>query len=394
MKVKSPPSMNKYLFEKLLKKNRLNIQIMDTKDKFDISPTTSIYVKNPSAYKYFLKGEMAATESFIRGEWETNNLLDLMNQFVGKSFKGLPFLLLGLALNKTKNILTYWKNINSKTGSKKNIHYHYDLGNDFFSCFLDKTMNYSSGIYPSAESSLYEASMYKMAHICEKIGLKPGDRVLEIGSGWGALSRYIAKNYSCEITATTISKMQYSYAKEKIAEEGLHDKIDLLYKDYRELNGKYDVIISIEMIEAVGEKFLPEYFQTINNCLTNKGKAFLQAILMNEQRVDTYRKSIDFIQKHIFPGSFLPTISLISKSIKSYTDLQWIGLEDITPHYAKTLHDWKVNFKEKINEVRSLGYTEELIRMWLYYLNYCEAGFSQNYIQDVQILFQKNEFKN
>jgi len=278
---------------------------------------------------------------------------------------------------------------NTKVGSRKNILAHYDLGNDFYALFLDETMTYSCGIFEQENSTLREASEAKYDRICRKLQLAPGDRVVEIGTGWGGFAMHAARNYGVHVTTTTISDEQYLFAQDRIKSTGLQDRITLLKKDYRDLGGKFDKLVSIEMIEAVGHQYLTDFFRTCSRLLKDDGLMALQAITIGDQIFDRHKRSVDFIKRYIFPGSCIPSITAISNAIARATDLRLVHLEEITPHYARTLREWRRRFFANISKVRALGFSETFVRMWEYYLCYCEGGFAERYIGDVQIIFAK-----
>ena len=275
-------------------------------------------------------------------------------------------------------------------GSKKNIQAHYDLGYDFFKLFLDDTMTYSSAIFESRNSSLKEASINKLDLICKKLNLNETDHVLEIGGGWGSFAIHAAQIYGCEVTTTTISEEQYRYMNQRFSKLNLNKKINLLNKDYRSLSGNYDKIVSIEMIEAVGDKFLGTFFSTCSKLLKSKGQMLLQSITMPDDRYPQYLKNTDFIQTYIFPGSCIPSLAAIKNSLKKHTNFTIYDIEDIAPHYSKTLLYWLQNFNKNESQIRKLGYDENFCRLWKYYLSYCAAGFQERYLGDLQILMNKS----
>jgi cyclopropane-fatty-acyl-phospholipid synthase len=274
-------------------------------------------------------------------------------------------------------------------GSKENIVVHYDLGNDFYRLFLDKTLTYSCGIFENENSTLEDASIAKYDRICRKLQLCPEDHVIEIGSGWGGFSIHAAKNYGCRVTTTTISDEQYDLAEKRIAASGVSHRIQLLRKDYRHLGGKFDKLVSIEMIEAVGHHYLDSFFQICSRLLKANGMMILQAITIVDQMFDAHKRSVDFSKRYIFPGSCIPSIHAMMRSITRKTDLKLFHLEDITPHYVRTLAEWRKRFFDRIDDVRAMGFSETFIRMWEYYLCYCEGGFAERYIGDVQMLLTK-----
>jgi cyclopropane-fatty-acyl-phospholipid synthase len=282
-------------------------------------------------------------------------------------------------------------NKNTQAGSRRNIAAHYDLGNDFFKLMLDPTLMYSSAIFENPTQSLEDASLAKLKSICKKLDLKQSDHVLEIGTGWGGFAIYAAKNYGCKVTTTTISQQQYLLAIERIKSAGLEDKIEVLLSDYRDLTGTYDKLVSIEMIEAIGHQFYDTYFAQCSRLLKPNGMMLLQAITIADQRYTSALKSVDFIQRYIFPGSCIPSVTAMLNSITKSSDMRLFHLEDIGPHYATTLAKWRDNFFEHIDAVRSMGYPETFIRMWDFYLCYCEGGFEERALGDVHMLLVKPE---
>ena len=341
-----------------------------------------------------LGGTIGASESFIRGEWSSPNLTNVIrvlarNTEAQDKLENL-FTLLSQPFLKVMHKL----NENSVRGSKKNISRHYDLSNAFFSLFLDKNMMYSSAIYKSRKTSLEDASTNKLDVICKKLNLKKTDHVIEIGTGWGGFAIYAAKNYGCKVTTTTISIEQYKFAKQKIKEAGLGKKIKVLLKDYRLLKGQYDKLVSIEMIEAVGYQFYDEYFKIIGQLLKNDGEALIQAITIKDQRYSKAIQSVDFIQKYIFPGSCIPSITAIQNSLTSSTDLVINDIRDIGHHYARTLADWRKRFLKNKQEIRKLGFDDKFLRMWLFYFAYCEGGFEEKVISDIHLHITKPGYRN
>ena len=297
-------------------------------------------------------------------------------------------------LLKPINNYIHKKRQNTLVGSKENILAHYDLSNDFYKLWLDESMTYSCGIFETESSTLKEASIEKLDRICRKLNLSVNDNILEIGTGWGSFAIHAAKNYGCNITTTTISDAQYEYAKNKIAEEGLSDKITLLNQDYRNLSGSYDKIVSIEMIEAVGHEYVPLFFESVSKLLKKDGLFALQGITYNDHNFDEYKNSVDFIKKYIFPGSCLISISQITNAVKKKTDLSIVNLEDITMHYATTLNKWRNNFMDVIPTVKKLGFSSAFINMWEFYFQYCEAGFLERNIGDYQVIFAKSNARD
>jgi cyclopropane-fatty-acyl-phospholipid synthase len=278
---------------------------------------------------------------------------------------------------------------NTLSGSRDNIVAHYDLGNDFYKLFLDETLTYSCGIFEKKTSSLKQASLAKYRRICEKLQLSPDDHVVEIGTGWGGFALFAAQNYGCRVTTTTISKEQYQLANQRFQSAGLADKITLLFRDYRKLSGHFDKLVSIEMIEAVGHQFLDAFFAACSRLLREDGMMLLQAITIRDQVFEQHKRSVDFIKRYIFPGSCIPSITAMSDAIAGSSDLKLFHLEDITPHYTRTLRTWRERFFSNIDKVRAMNFPETFIRMWEYYLCYCEGGFAERYIGDVQMLLTK-----
>ena len=292
-------------------------------------------------------------------------------------------------MNRIKNSLTHWQNRNTQSGSKRNILAHYDLGNELYTRFLDTEMMYSSAIYPAETSSLEQAQNYKLKTICERLCLKNTDHLLEIGTGWGGLAIYAAKHYGCRVTTTTISDAQYQYAEARIQKLGLSNLITLLKEDYRDLTGTYDKVVSIEMIEAVGYEFLPSFFKQCNDRLKAEGKVLIQAITIADQRFDYYKNNVDFIQKYIFPGGFLPSVNILSQHITEHSDLVVESLDDIGLDYARTLNDWRTNFLSSWSELTQFGYDDDFKRLWLYYFAYCEGAFLERSTSAVHLVARK-----
>jgi len=325
----------------------------------------------------------------MEGLWSTDDLTVVM-RILALNQKAFEDMEKGLArITALLYKLYHFARKNTKLGSRKNILAHYDLGNDFYALFLDQNMTYSCGIFEDDQSTLEEAAVAKYDRLCKKLQLKPGHRVMEIGTGWGGFALHAAQNYGVHVTTTTISDEQHRYAEKRFRKAGLEDQISLLKKDYRDLRGEFDRLISIEMIEAVGHHFYLAFFQTCSRLLKDDGLMALQAITIGDQIFDRHKRSVDFIKRYIFPGSCIPSITAISNAVARATDLRLNHLEDITPHYARTLREWRRRFFANIDQVRDMGYPDTFIRMWEYYLCYCEGGFIERYIGDVQMLFAK-----
>ena len=339
-------------------------------------------------------GTNGAAEAFTAGYWNSKNLVKLI-QLIIKNKKTLLGLDSGFArLTNPITKLIHKKRQNTLAGSKNNILAHYDLSNDFYKLWLDPTMTYSSGVFPKKDSSMQEASVEKLDRICRKLKLSSADHVLEIGTGWGSFAIHAAKKYGCKVTTTTISDKQFQYASELISKEELDDKITLLSKDYRELEGTFDKVVSIEMIEAVGAEYVPGFFEKASSLLKKNGLMLLQGITYNDPDFDAYKNSVDFIRKYIFPGSCLVAMPQILKAIKEKTDMAMIDSEDITHHYARTLEIWREDFLKVLPQVKDLGFSDPFTRIWNFYLVYCEAGFLENLIGDYQIVFAKPDSQN
>ena len=335
-------------------------------------------------------GTVGAGESYIRGHWRCDDLTSLvrimvLNRHVMEDMEGGLAARGGALLRR----LLHWANRNSRRGSARNIAAHYDLGNDLYRLMLDDTMAYSCGIYLTEDATLREASIAKFDAVCRKLALTSSDHLVEIGTGWGGLAIHAAENYGCRVTTTTISREQHDFAKEKIAARGLSDRITLLFEDYRDLRGQFDKLVSIEMIEAVGARYLDTYFAKCSSLLKPTGAMMLQAITLQDQFYDKALKSVDYIQRFIFPGSFIPSVTAIADSVTRVTDMKLFNLEDIGPHYAPTLKAWRERFFANIDKVRALGYPESFNRLWEFYLCYCEGGFAERQLGNVQMLLTK-----
>ncbi|MHB0959762.1 MAG: class I SAM-dependent methyltransferase [Pirellulaceae bacterium] len=349
-----------------------------------------IVIRDPRAYSVIaLGGSLGAAEAYMYGYWETDDLFSALRLFVLNATV-LSSLDRGAArLLAPARMAWRWARRNTPAGSRRNIAAHYDLSNDFFALMLDSTMTYSSAIFDAPEHSLQQASTAKYERICRKLQLSPQDHVLEIGSGWGGFAIHAAREYGCHVTTTTISRQQYEEAEGRIQAAGVADRVRLLREDYRALTGCYDKLVSIEMIEAVGENMLGTFFRQCSNLLRPQGMMVLQAITVPDYRYDDYRRSIDFINRYVFPGGFLPSWSAMLRAIQRETDFQLLHMEDFGDHYARTLSHWRQNFWSQLPQVRSLGFDAQFIRMWDYYLCYCEAGFRERLIGVSQSLFAK-----
>ena len=352
--------------------------------------SATVRVHDPRFYSEIaFGGSIGAGEAYMQGCWSADDLTAAMRILLQNRevLDGLE----GGAARATAPIqkLLHLMARNTHAGSQRNIAAHYDLGNDFFRLFLDPTLMYSSAVFERPGMTLEEASIAKLDRICRKLDLRPADHVLEIGTGWGGFALHAAAHYGCRVTTTTISLQQFELARERVAAAGLTDRITLLTQDYRDLTGRYDKLVSIEMIEAVGHRYYDAFFAKCGELLAPDGLMLLQAITIAGGRYEAARRSVDFIQRHIFPGSCIPSIAVMSESIARVTDLELVHLEDIGLHYATTLSHWRENLFANIERVRALGYPEEFIRMWEFYFCYCEAGFAERAIGDAQMLLAK-----
>jgi cyclopropane-fatty-acyl-phospholipid synthase len=334
-------------------------------------------------------GDIGLGESFMDGDWSSPDLVALVRATV----RNMEFLDAG---NRVVSTVARWadrirhrRNDNTQTGSRKNIAYHYDLGNEFYKLFLDESMAYSCGCFESDEDSLHTAQRNKFDRICRKLDLKASDHLLEIGTGWGGFAAYAAGKYGCRVTTTTISREQYEHSRAMF--EGLPQggRIELLFQDYRELRGRYDKLVSIEMFEAVGHRHYDEFFAACDRLLAPDGMMLLQTITMNERHFRTYLRESDWIKRYIFPGAELASVPSIVKSCARVGSLQLAHMEDIGEHYARTLRAWRMNFMPRLEEVGALGFDLRFQRMWEYYLSYCEGAFAEHYIGDAQLLLAK-----
>lgn len=336
-----------------------------------------------------LGGNTAAGEAYVDGWWTSPDITQV-TRFFSRNLSMMDYWdsRFGWLLKPFKT-MRYLRRLNSKRQAKKNILAHYDLGDELYQTFLDSKMQYSSAIFDVESNSLEEAQVNKLTRICDQLKLREDDHLLEVGSGWGGLAIFAAENYGCQVTTTTISDNQYRYAKNKIDAAGLSNKINLLSDDYRLLQGKFEKVVSVEMIEAVGKKYLSGYFQKLNDLLKPGGLLMLQAITIADQRLKSYSSNEDFIQKHIFPGGFLPSVYLISKILADSTELVMRDFRDIGLDYSKTLSHWHKNLLEKKDALSQMGYDDQFYNLWTYYLGYCEGGFLERRISASQMLMSK-----
>jgi cyclopropane-fatty-acyl-phospholipid synthase len=361
------------------------------KESTENQPKARIFIHDMSTYRDFVKGgSIGVSEAFIEGKWTSPNLTNVIRVFAKAQQETDTLEENKSWFNKIKNAISHWQNRNTQSGSKRNILAHYDLGNDLYTRFLDPSMMYSSAVYPNENATLDEAQQYKLQVICEKLDLKESDHLLEIGTGWGGLAIYAAANYGCKVTTTTISDAQFDFAKERVEALNLSEQITLLKKDYRDLTGTFDKVVSIEMIEAVGYEYLPSFFKQCNDRLKQNGKLLIQSITIADQRFDYYKKNVDFIQRYIFPGGFLPSLSVLSDHMSTYSNLVMESLDDIGLDYAKTLADWRTNFLASWTELTQFGYDDTFKRLWLYYFAYCEGAFLERSTSTVHLVMRKS----
>lgn len=334
-------------------------------------------------------GTVGAGEAYMQGYWSSPDLVKLIQLFSANM----------KTMDSMEAKSSFWRNLgqklwhglngNSITGSRRNICAHYDLGNEFFDLFLTPDMMYSSAVFANATDSLEQASEHKLELLCQQLQLTPDDHLLEIGTGWGGMAIYAASNYGCKVTTTTISNEQFDYARNLVAELGLGEQITVLCEDYRKLTGQYDKLVSVEMIEAVGHEYYGAYFSKCSDLLKADGLMAIQAITVADQRFIAARDAVDFIKRYIFPGGCLPSVEVIAKHLSKDTDMQMIHLKDITADYALTLMHWRERFLQQLPTVREQGFDDVFVRMWEFYLAYCEGGFRERIISTVQLTFAK-----
>jgi cyclopropane-fatty-acyl-phospholipid synthase len=356
------------------------------------TPAARLTVRDPRFYRAVaLGGHLGAVDAYLDGWWDTDDLTALVQVMV-QNRAVLDSLENGWArlAQPLRRAWHAWRR-NSRTGSRRNIAAHYDLGNEFFAEFLDETLTYSCGIFERPEATLREASVAKYERLCRKLELGPADHVLEIGSGWGGFALHAAGTRGCRVTTTTISREQHRLALERIDAAGLGDQVTVLLQDYRDLAGRYDKLVSIEMIEAVGHRFYRTFFRKCAELLKPGGRMALQAITIDPRFYHRARREVDFIKRYIFPGANIPSVPVLRDAAERNAGLALVHLEDITPHYAETLKRWRENFLTRWERLRSLGFPEEFRRLWEFYFCYCEGGFRERFLGDVQMLFTHRE---
>ncbi|QDU83294.1 Cyclopropane-fatty-acyl-phospholipid synthase [Planctomycetes bacterium Pla163] len=336
-----------------------------------------------------LRGSIGAGEAYAAGWWSTDDPIAVVRTMV-RNHDVLSAMEGGLArLSQPFFALYHRLRRNSHAQARANIAAHYDLSNEFFALFLDRTMTYSCGIFDGEDTTLEEASLAKIDRLCKKLDLQPHHHLLEIGTGWGALAIHAAREYGCRVTTTTISQQQYDLAKERIEKAGLEDRITLLFEDYRNLTGTYDRLVSVEMIEAVGHQYFGEFYEKCGALLKPDGYMAIQAITIADSHYERAKGSVDFIQRYIFPGSCIPSITALQVAMSRNSDLTAVHLEDFGAHYARTLGVWHANLRAGWDEAKQLGLSEDFLRLWEFYFAYCAGGFAERHIGVSQVLYAK-----
>lgn len=387
--------LRRALLTKLTKLSDGHITIIDGDERHhcgtaDTTLSTTITVRDPRFWTAIaLGGSVGAGASYRDGAWDCDDLTALVrilcrNRHVLDAVDGGAN-----KLAQSARAALHWCNRNTIEGSRRNIAAHYDIGNELYERMLDPTMMYSSAVYPHAHADLASAQEYKCELLCRKLDLFPEDHLLEIGTGWGGFAMHAAEHYNCRVTTTTISEQQYQLACERVAARGLADRVTVLKQDYRDLQGSYDKIVSIEMIEAVGWQFYPTFFDHCDRLLKDDGVLVMQAITIADQEFERAKREVDFIKRFIFPGSCIPSVTALSNAATKASSLRVTELTDITPHYARTLADWRDNCHAHTEELNELGYGENFQRLWDFYLGYCEGGFAERAISVAHLTFAK-----
>lgn len=360
----------------------------------DADVTVHLQIKDLDFYRAVAaNGSVGAAEAYMDDAWSCDDLVGLVRLLV-RNRDLLDGMEAGLA-RFGGAVMRMWHALrrNTRTGSRKNIAAHYDLGNDFFGLFLSSDLMYSSALWEPGVDTLEAASERKLQRICERLRLQASDHVMEIGTGWGGFAIYAAKHYGCRVTTTTISREQHALASARVAEAGLAHRVTVLLKDYRDLQGQYDKLVSIEMVEAIGAEFLPAYFAKLSEMLRPEGLAVLQAITIEDHRYEHALKTVDFIKRYIFPGSFIPSIDALIAAKTCSSDLALIDLSDFGLSYAQTLQAWRERFMSRLDRVQQLGFDERFVRMWEFYLAYCEGGFRERSIGVAHLVLAKPGYR-
>ncbi|MCG7534952.1 cyclopropane-fatty-acyl-phospholipid synthase family protein [Pseudoalteromonas sp. OOF1S-7] len=387
-----------FIFKLLKNLKHDRLEIIEGSEKVSLGTLqprlqATIFVSDPGFYFDVLKGGgIGAAEAFIAGKWHTPDLTKVIRIFACAQSQ-LDELEGKMSwFTALKNRVFHLGNRNSESGSKQNILAHYDLSNDLYQAFLDPTMMYSSAVFETLDQPLEQAQHNKLKIICDKLELSADDHLLEIGTGWGALALFAAQNYGCKVTTTTISDAQHDFTAQRIEAAGLQGQITLLKQDYRLLEGKFDKLVSIEMIEAVGHSYMPGFFAKCSSLLKDDGLMLLQAITISDSRYDHYRNNVDFIQRYIFPGGCLPSVAVMSQHLATQTDMVVRDIDDIGLHYAQTLKRWRVQFEQNWQQIRTFGFDEQFRRLWLFYLQYCEGAFLERVISTHHLVARKPRY--
>lgn len=379
-----------------LRHGRLELQTTDRVHEFgaaDSDLSARLIVRDPRCFRDIVcGGALGAAEAWMNGRWTADDLTSVLRIFCRQldrsSAMDRGFARIAGWLARGRRRLAR----NSRVGSRRNIAAHYDLGNDFFELFLDPTLMYSSALFEQEPQTLEQASIAKLDRICRTLDLRPDDRVIEIGTGWGGFALHAARNYGCHVTTTTISARQYELARRRVAAGGLSQRVHVRREDYRDLDGRFDKLVSIEMIEAVGHEYLPTYFRACNRLLRPAGRMLIQAITIPDQRYELYRRGTDFIRRYIFPGGHLPSVGAMQRAAAGSTQLQFVEATTFPESYARTLREWRKRFFERLDDVRELGFDERFIRMWDYYLSYCEAAFLERVVSVGHFCWDKSPY--
>ena len=355
----------------------------------------TLRINSPEMFrKSILYGDVGFGESYVDGDWDTDSITNFISWWIlnyenNPALSGSKRKFSPMGFLQFLDRVTHLFRANTKEGSRKNISEHYDLSNDFYSLWLDPSMTYSSAHFINGATTLEEGQYQKYDRLCRKMKLSADDHVLEIGSGWGGFAVHAVKKYGCRITTITISKEQYEFAKARFEREGVSDRVEIKMMDYRDVDGEYDKVVSIEMLEAVGHEFLPAYFGKVQQVLKQDGLAGFQVITSPDARYDEFRKGVDWIQTHIFPGTLLPSIGAMNAAVNKTGEMHLVDLADFGKDYARTLALWREMFNKKIGQIKELGFDDRFIRKWNYYLSYCEAGFAMRNISVVQMIYSK-----
>lgn len=355
----------------------------------------TLTIKDPAFFrKGVLYGDVGFGESYVDGDWETDDVTRLISWMIMNlenhpNLSGSDRKLRNVNLLSLANKTLHWLRRNTMSRSRKNIHDHYDLSNEFFATFLDPGMTYSCARFIPEDTDLESAQTEKIDLLCRKLRLKPGQRILEIGCGWGGFAAHVAAKYGCHVTGVTISEEQWKYSRKRISDLNLSDRVSIELTDYRKITGSFDRIVSIEMLEAVGHRFLEVFFRKCHEVLKPEGVMGLQVITCPDSRYDALRKGVDWTQKHIFPGSLISSVSAINRAVNRTGEMFLHHMEEFGMDYARTLAEWRSNFNQSIDRVRSLGFKDEFLRKWNYYLGYCEAAFRMRNINVVQMIYTR-----